>query len=102
MIALVGAVDGIVCAQAAADVGYFVKVKGAVLSEQRVKRLNDQVLAAYRWQYILSGAEEKRFHKALSSMITGEQMRRIEAALAPLTASAGANAITRVHPILGF
>jgi hypothetical protein len=102
MIALVGAVDGLVCSQAAADVGYFLNVKGAVLSEQKVKRLNDQVLAAYRWQYILSGVEEKRFQKALSSMITSEQMRRIEAALAPLTASAGANAITRVHPILGF
>jgi len=102
MIALVGAVDGLVCGQAAADVAYFLNVKGAVLSEQKVKRLNDQVLAAYRWQYILSGVEEKRFQKALSSMITSEQMRRIEAALAPLTASAGANAITRVHPILGF
>ena len=89
MIALVGAVDGIVCAQAAADVGYFLNVKDAALSEQKVKLLHDQVLRAYRWQYILSGVEERRFQKVLSAMITGEQMRRIEAALAPLIASAG-------------
>jgi len=102
MIALVGAVDGIVCAQAAADAGYFLSVKGAALSEQKVKLLHDQVLRAYRWQYILSGVEERRFQKALSAMITGEQMRRIEAALAPLIASAGRTVSARVHPIPGF
>lgn len=85
MIALVGAVDGIVRAQADADVGYFLNVKGAALSEPDVKRLRDQVLRAYRWQYILSGVEEPRFQKALHAMTTGEQMRRIEAALAPLS-----------------
>lgn len=85
IIALVGAVYGIVCAQAAADVRYFFNVKGAALSEQQVKLLHDQMLRAYRWQYILSGVEERRFQKVLSSMITGEQMRRIEAALAPFT-----------------
>ena len=102
MIALVGAVDGIVCAQAAADVGYFLNAKGAALSEQNAKLLHDQVRRAYRWQYILSGVEEKRFQKVLSTMVTGEQMRRIEAALAPLIASADPNAGGRVHPILEF
>jgi SAM-dependent methyltransferase len=89
MIELVGAVDGIVRAQAAADVEYFLKVKGAARSEAKVKLLHDQVVRAYRWQYILSGVEEVRFQKVLSAMITGEQMRRIEAALAPLIAPAG-------------
>lgn len=84
MIALVGAVDGIVRAQAAADVAYFFNVKGAPISEQKAQRVQDQVVRAYRWQYILSGVEERRFQKVLSAMITGEQMRRIEAALAPL------------------
>lgn len=88
MIALVGAVDGIVCAQAAADVEYFLNVKGAARSEENIKLLHDQVLRAYRWQYILSGLEERRFQKALSAMITPEQMRRIETAIAPLIASA--------------
>jgi len=91
MIALVGAVDGIVRAQAAADVAYFLKAKGAALSEQNVKLLREQVLRAYRWQYILSGVEQKRFQKVLRAMITEEQMRRIEAALAPLVATAGPN-----------
>ncbi|MFN7999205.1 MAG: hypothetical protein U0Q18_36640, partial [Bryobacteraceae bacterium] len=95
MIALVEAVDGIVCAQAAADVEYFVMVKGTALSEQTVKLLHDRVLRAYRWQYILSGVEESRFRKVLSAMISGEQMRRIEAALAPLIATPGPNASAR-------
>ena len=84
MIALVGAVDGIVRAQAAADVAYFFNVKGSPLSQQKAQRVQDQVVRAYRWQYILSGVEERRFQKVLSAMITGGQMRRIEAALAPL------------------
>jgi SAM-dependent methyltransferase len=46
------------------------------------------VLRAYRWQYIFSGVEERRFQKVLSAVITGEQMRRIEVALAPLIPSA--------------
>jgi len=100
MIALVGAVDGIVCAQAAADVGYFSNVKGAALSEQEVKLLHDQVRRAYRWQYLLSGVEESRFQRALSAMVTAEQMRRIEAALAPLIGPVGPNASAGVHPVL--
>ena len=87
MIALVGAVDGIVRAQAAADVAYFLKATGATLSEQNSKLLHYQVLRAYRWQYILSGVEDKRFQKVLRSMITEEQMQRIGAALAPLVAA---------------
>ena len=39
---------------------------------------------AYRWQYIHSGAAHPRFRKVLSSLITAEQGRRIEAALAGL------------------
>jgi hypothetical protein len=100
MIALVGAVDGIVCAQAAADVQYFLSVRGTAPSEQKVRLLHDQVLRAYRWQYILSGVEESRFQRVLSSMITGDQMRRVEAALAPLIVSAGPNANARVPPVL--
>jgi len=86
LITLVGAVDGIVCAQAASDVEYFLRVKRVALSEQKVDLLHDQVLRAYRWQYILSGVEERRFQRVLNAMVTGEQMRRIEAALAPLSA----------------
>jgi hypothetical protein len=46
------------------------------------------MLAAYRWQYILSGAAENRFQKVLRSMITEDQVERIEKALASIAASA--------------
>jgi hypothetical protein len=45
------------------------------------------VLAAYRWQYILSGAGEQRFQKVLRSMITEDQLERIDKAIAPIAAS---------------
>lgn len=86
MIQLVMAVDGIVRAQAAADVDYFLNVSGAALFEENIAVLNAGVLAAYRWQYILSGAEGQRFQKVLQSMITDDQFRRIEEAIAPLAA----------------
>ncbi len=39
---------------------------------------------AYRWQYILSGAQHPRFVDILGSLITAEQGERISQALAPL------------------
>lgn len=104
MIELVGAVDGILQVQAAADVDYFLKVSGAALFEENVARLHVGVLAAYRWQYILSGAEEQRFQKVLRGMITDDQLRRIEKAIAPLAALAEPveKASNRTQPILTF
>jgi hypothetical protein len=84
MIELVAAVDGIVRAQAAADVEYFLKVSRAALFEENIGRLHAGMLAAYRWQYILSGAGERRFQRVLRSMITEDQLQRIEAAIMPL------------------
>lgn len=88
MIDLVRAVDGILRAQAEADVAYFLKVSGTAFFEENVTRLHAGVLAAYRWQYILSGVGERRFQKVLRSMITNDQLRRIEEAIAPLMSSA--------------
>jgi hypothetical protein len=42
-----------------------------------------------RWQYIVSGAMEPRFSKALAALTTERQMTRIQAALAPLLAFVG-------------
>jgi hypothetical protein len=42
------------------------------------------MLAAYRWQYILSGAMEPRFSSILAGMTTTQQAQRIKDALAPL------------------
>jgi hypothetical protein len=93
LIALVGAVDGILQAQAHADTGYFVAQLAVAPSAARIQQLRDSVLKAYRWQYIVSGVGEPRFQKLLSSMVTAEQMARIQAALQPLAYAKPAGAL---------
>ena len=84
LIALVGAVDGILQAQAAADAGYFVAVCGRTLTEAEAGEVGATFLRAYRWQYIGSGVTDDRFLKILGGMIDGAQGARIQAALQPL------------------
>ncbi|HET8832803.1 MAG TPA: hypothetical protein VFN86_12070, partial [Casimicrobiaceae bacterium] len=83
-IELVGAVDGIVAAQAEVDSRYFASTCGRELTTAEAERVGRAVLGAYRWQYILSGASEPRFMKALAAKLTPAQMQRIEGALAPI------------------
>jgi hypothetical protein len=83
-IELVGAVDGVLQAQAAADAGYFVANCGRVVGEEEADAIKAGFLKAYRWQYIHSGAAHPTFAKVLSGMITEDQGRRIQAALATL------------------
>jgi hypothetical protein len=85
LIALVGAVDGILQAQAQADAGYFVATAAARFGDDERQRIHDTVLKAYRWQYVVSGVMEPRFRKTLLAMVTPAQAQRIESALAPLT-----------------
>jgi hypothetical protein len=85
LIALVGAVDGLVQAQAAADAAYFGTIAGAKFSAGQVKQIQDKVLKAYRWQYIVSGVMEPRFQKVLFGLLDESQSTRIRNALAPLT-----------------
>ncbi|HEY2188869.1 MAG TPA: hypothetical protein VGH48_09925 [Caldimonas sp.] len=84
LIALVGAVDGILQAQASADAGYFIRHWGASLNAAQMQQLRDGVLKAYRWQYIASGVAEPRFQALLSALVTTTQMHSIQKALAPL------------------
>ena len=84
LIALVGAVDGLLQLQAGADADYFLEICGRSLSRQEAGRLRAGVLKAYRWQYIVSGVEDPRFMGILGDMITPEQSARIGAALAPI------------------
>jgi hypothetical protein len=86
LIALVGAVDGILQTQSAADARYFVEACGRSLTATEADAIKAAVLAAYRWQYIVSGVTLPRFQKVLYGMITPEQKARIGAALAPLLA----------------
>jgi len=84
LIDLVGAVDGILQMQSAADVDYFLRVCGRVFAGKQVQQIRDTMLKAYRWQYIVSGVQNERFQKILGGMITGAQMQRIGAALKPI------------------
>ena len=86
LIALVGAVDGILQMQSAADAHYFVEICGRPLTAVEVDAVKATVLAAYRWQYIVSGVQLPRFRDLLSRMITPAQGERISAALAPIIA----------------
>jgi len=83
-IGLVHAVDGILQAQAAADAEYFVRSSVRRLNTSQHDRLRGALLAAYRWQYIVSGAQDARFVQVLGSMTGAEQLRRIQLALGPL------------------
>lgn len=84
-IALVGAVDMIVQAQAEADAGYFERTMGRGLHPAEAAAVRDAVLAAYRWQYILSGAGHPHFVAVLCELTTEAQRARIMSALAPLS-----------------
>ena len=79
-----GAVDGILQAQAAADAHYFVAICGRPLTDVEANTVRTAVLGAYRWQYIGSGVQIPRFNELLNGMITPAQSARIGAALAPI------------------
>jgi hypothetical protein len=84
LIALVGAVDGILRAQAAADARYFRAVVGRAVGDDEARAIEAGFLAAYRWQYIHSGVQNPRFSEVLGGLITEAQTQRIGAALATI------------------
>ena len=86
LIALIGAVDGILQVQSAADAHYFVEACGRPMAAIEVEAIKTTVLAAYRWQYIVSGVQIPRFSNLLNGMITPVQRERIGAAIAPIMA----------------
>ena len=84
LIELVGAVDSIVTAQASADSRYFIATCGRRFDAAAAEAVQQTMLAAYRLQYILSGARHPHFAAALASMTTDAQQGRIHAALSAL------------------
>jgi hypothetical protein len=86
LIALAGSIDTMLQAQAGEDARYFAEVCGRALEPAERAQVERTMLAAYRWQYILSGAQEPRFRDLLVSLITPAQHERIGAALAPIAA----------------
>ena len=87
LIALVGAVDGILQGQAAADAAYFLGIAGRTFTAAEQETIRATVLRAYRWQYIVSGVQHPHFARLLGSMTTEAQMQRIQAGLAPIVAA---------------
>lgn len=84
LIALVGAVDGLLQGQSRVDAAYFASIAGRAFTVQQMAQIEATVLAAYRWQYIVSGVQHAHFARLLGSMTTPQQMARIQAALAPI------------------
>jgi hypothetical protein len=84
LIALVGAVDGILQAQSAADAEYFLATSGRRFTGEEEAGIRALLLRAYRWQYIVSGVQHPHFARLLTGMTTEAQMGRIQAALAPI------------------
>jgi len=86
-IELVGAVDGVLRMQAPADAAYAMHVitmRGRRLSEAERRAMEQTMLKAYRWQYILSGAQHPHFMKVLTDLTVDAQLARIRTALATL------------------
>lgn len=90
LIGLVGAVDGIVQAQAAADTEYFLAIAPRRFDDAALDAIAATFLKAYRWQYIVSGTMEPRFQKVLFGCLDEQQTARIQQALAPLAYAAPA------------
>lgn len=84
LIALVGAVDGILQAQSAADAEYFAAICGRAVDAAEASAIRASLLKAYRWQYIETGVNHPHFGALLAGMTTDAQRARIGAALAPL------------------
>jgi len=83
-IELVNAVDGVLNIQAKADAEYFLRTCGRQLPKDQHQAVEQGILKAYRWQHIISGAQQPHFIKVLSSLITEKQGTRIQEALASI------------------
>ena len=83
-IELVAALDSILREQAAADANYFAGNCGRVVPADEVRAIEAAFLAAYRWQYIYSGAAHPHFRRVLAALTNETQRHRIQTALTGL------------------
>jgi hypothetical protein len=84
LIDLVVAIDGLLQMQASADADYFMAASPRKLSPAHAQELRAGLLKAYRWQYIVSGAQNERFLQILGAMLPPAQLERVVGALKPL------------------
>jgi len=86
---LVRGLDGLLQAQARSDAAYFAVLCGRAVTPHLAHRVEDAVLAAYRWQYIASGVQHPHFVTLLSSLLTPTLSQRLQHTLAPMLVRAG-------------
>lgn len=84
LIDLVVAVDGILQVQSQADATYFSQICDEQYNAEQRQAVGNNILDAYRWQYIISGVQEPRFQKVLGNMINQQQQTTIQQALSTL------------------
>jgi len=84
LVSLVAALDALLVPQAAADTALFLQDAGRAFTPAERAAVHDGVLRAYRWQYIVSGAQEPRFVEVVKELLTPPQRQRLGAALAPI------------------
>ena len=84
LIALLLRIDSTLQQQARADTEYFAAICGRAVGMDEKSSIHAQVLAAYRWQYIVSGIREPRFADMLAGMLNERQQQRVFGALAPI------------------
>jgi hypothetical protein len=95
LIELVAGVDGLLQVQAKADAAYF--CTASHIASEHAAVVDANTLRAYRWQYIVSGALEPRFQKALAGLTTEAQMGRVLGALGPLVEYVGDRGEAALH-----
>jgi hypothetical protein len=81
LIDLVKDVDGILQVQSATDANYFSNNCQRQFLPEEILILRQGLLAAYRWQYIFSGVEHKRFQALFKDLTSEEQRQRVHEAL---------------------
>jgi hypothetical protein len=84
LIELAAAIDGILQDQATADAEYFRMTVGRPVAQNETDGIVAGMLKAYRWQYIISGAENARFSQVIKQLTTNAQIQRFDAALQTL------------------
>lgn len=81
LIELATTIDGILQNQARSDGAYFRKAVNRAVSRREAEAIAKGFLKAYRWQYVLSGAENAHFSKVLRELATDAQVHRVNSAL---------------------
>jgi hypothetical protein len=82
LIGLLVSLDNLLREQSDADTEYFLKNSDRDFDEEQQAQIRNRLIAAYRWQYIVSGLEHPRFISLLSGMIDRPQMDRIRSSIA--------------------